>query len=151
MNRAFPLLLIAPALLAAAPEPIGQYGGWGAFRASAPRRCWAIARPERARKRDMGSLSITAWPDRRLFRQVQVRFREPAREAVAIISGQRFPLRADGWPATPKVGRRLVAAMRNGGMLRITWRSERGRRITDSYVLAGAPSAIDAADLACQR
>ncbi|PZU07010.1 hypothetical protein [Sphingomonas sp.] len=148
-------MMLAPCLIAASgPQSIGQFGRWGAFRAADGASCYAIAQPSRSGREDGAYLTISSWPARRLVRQIHVRFRGvPADGAVLSIGERRFPLAtnsADGWPASPADGRRIARLVREGGTLRITARIG-GRRISDTYALAGAPSAIDAADLACLR
>jgi hypothetical protein len=156
MKRLGPAILMAlgPCLAAAAPQPIGQYGRWGAFRTADGASCYAIARPERSGRRDKAYLTISAWPARRLFRQVHVRFRERGVEEAALsVGGRRFPLitaAMDGWPASPAEGQQIARLLREGGLARITARINR-RRTSDVYMLAGVASAIDAADLACLR
>ncbi|MDO6415918.1 hypothetical protein Q4F19_16120 [Sphingomonas sp. BIUV-7] len=149
------MMMLAPWLAAAAgaPQSLGQFGRWGAFRAGDPVRCYAIAQPARSGKADAAFLTISSWPARRLFRQVHVRLRGAAEPgAVLAIGERRFPLvtkEADGWPSAGD-GRRIALFLREGEAVRVTARI-RGRRITDVYPGAGAASAIDAADLACLR
>lgn len=149
-------MALGPLLVAAAapPETLGQFGQWGAFRSTDAARCYAIARPARSGRRDAAFLTVSSWPQRRLVRQIHVRLRGVAQgEAALAIGESRFRLMTvgtDAWPASPSDGKRIARAMREADAVRVTARI-RGRRITDTYVLAGAASAIDAADLACLR
>ena len=45
----------------------------------------------------------------------------------------------------------IIAAMRSAPSMRITAIGTNGRRFTDTYELAGAATAIDAATLGCRR
>jgi hypothetical protein len=148
-------MMLAPCLLgqSRAPEALGQFGQWGAFRGGDATHCYAIAQPARARRDEPAYITVSSWPARRLFRQIHVRFRGAAGDGATLTIGERrFPIAtagADGWPS-PTDGRQIVRLVREGGALRVTARID-GRRSSDTYALAGAASAIDAADLACLR
>jgi len=66
------------------------------------------------------------------------------REFVLVVSGEEA--RADA-----RASRRIVAAMRNGESATLVGTSDRGGRFRHHYLLAGAPSAIDAAAVASLR
>jgi hypothetical protein len=155
-RKTLAILMLAPGVLAAAagPQAIGQFGKWGAFRAADGAACYAIAQPARSGRDDRAYLTISSWPARRIIRQIHVRFRAPAADGATLeIADLRVPLKtegADAWPASGADGRRIARLLREGGALRVIARIE-GRRIVDTYALAGAASAIDAADLACLR
>jgi hypothetical protein len=150
------MTMLAPCVIAAAsaPQAIGQFGKWGAFRSPDGAACYAIAQPTRSGRDDRAYLTISSWPARGIVRQIHVHFRGKAAEGAMLeIADIRLPLKttdADGWPASAADGRRIVRLLRDAETLRVIARIE-GRRIVDTYAPAGAASAIDAADLACLR
>lgn len=154
MKRALPLLLIA-----AVPgrEAIGVYGGWGAFRDASPRRCFAIARPVAAGGRAAGFASVATWPGRGLTESLHLRLSRPRdRSAAATLSvgERRFVLAAgtfDAWAADGPSDRAIVQALRSGRSMSVEAVGAGGRPFADTYALAGAATAIDAATLACAR
>jgi hypothetical protein len=81
---------------------------------------------------------------------IQAHLGRPARAAALVIGGSRFDLAVEGEEARadPRISRRIVAAIRSGETLTIVGRSTRGGRFRHHYLLAGAPSAIDAAVVA---
>jgi hypothetical protein len=81
---------------------------------------------------------------------IQAHLGRPARAAALVIGGSRFDLAVEGGEARadPRISRRIVAAIRSGETLTIVGTSTRGGRFRHHYLLAGAPSAIDAAAVA---
>ena len=70
------------------------------------------------------------------------------------IGNQPFLLVARGqwaWSRGPAQESAMIAAARSATGMRIEARDRSGRRFTDRYLLAGAPTAIDAAAAACSR
>ena len=68
-----------------------------------------------------------------------------------MVGGRSFQLPtrgADAWSRGPAQERAILAAIRAAGDMRVRFRSGSGG-FTDSYLLAGAPTAIDAAAAAC--
>jgi len=133
------------------------FDGWGAFSDPRPRRCYAIAEPER-RGGDAGwrpFAAVSAWPARGVRAQLNIRLREakqPGAPVILTIDDTRFALvagGADAWAANAAVDGRIVAAMRQAGGMRVETRAKDGRRLVDRYALRGAATAIDAAALAC--
>lgn len=145
-------LLAAPA---AARETVGVYGGWGAFRDAVPARCFAIAKPITAGGRTGGFASVASWPGRGLRGVIHVRLSAAADPGAAVtlsIGERRFVLVGNGvdaWAADAATDRAVVAAMRSGRSMSAEAVGPRGRAFADSYALAGAATAIDAAALAC--
>ncbi len=149
----------ASLLLGAAPSgrvTLGIFSGWGAFRDASPRRCYAIATPERrggGRWRSFASVAI--WPQQRIRGQVHFRLREPRAPNTPIrlvFSDKSFPLVAapvDAWAPDPRADAAIVAAMRGSRSMRIAWVSRDGRNRSDGYLLKGVATAIDAAALGC--
>ncbi len=157
MKRALllPLLLIAsPAL---ARDSLGMFGTWGAFRDGAVPRCYAIAMAEPGR----GPHSFTPyadvgiWPRRGVRGQVHLRLSRrlaPDRPVTLSIGGQTFRLSAgggDAWAPSPREDAAITAAMRSASTMAVHARDASGKVFSDSYGLAGAATAMDAAMLGC--
>lgn len=157
MHRALAFLtalMVATAPAAAQPRALGTFGMWGAFRDGA--RCWAIARPtESTHRGGNGFASIGYFPQAGARGQLHLRLGAAKRDASAVllrIDGRSFTLigrGADAWAPDPRGDSELLAAMRSGVTMSVETRSERGGIVRDRYALRGAPSAIDAAALAC--
>ena len=78
----------------------------------------------------------------------------PGGTVILTVGGQPFLLVARGqwaWSRGPAQEAAIIAAMRAASGMRIEARDQSGRRFTDRYLLAGAPTAIDAAAAACSR
>jgi hypothetical protein len=146
----------AAAPAGAQPRGLGVFGLWGAFQDQA--RCYAIAKTANSSiPRSEGYASVAYWPRQGLRGQLHFRLSAEKREASAIllrIDGQTFQLigrGADAWAPDARADAQLVAAMRTGLNMTVETRSVRGGLIRDHYRLRGAPSAIDAAAVACAR
>lgn len=147
------LLLAAPA---AARETVGAWRGWAAFRD--PDRCYAIAAPVMAggQSRWRAFASVGTWPARHLRASLHVRLsRERDRSAPVTLSvgERRFRLVANGvdaWAADAPSDRAVVSALRVGRSMSVEAVGIGGRPFADTYALAGAATAIDAAALACR-
>ena len=163
--RSAGLLVLAMSLSAMLPAPalardaLGVFDGWGAFADPRPRRCYAIAEPER-RGRGKGwrpFAAISAWPARGVRAQLNVRLRAPKLPGAPVIltvGTTRFALvagGADAWAANAAIYRRIVAALRQADRMSVETRARDGSRLSDRYALRGAATAIDAATLACAR
>jgi hypothetical protein len=155
--RSLYLLLLAGAVPAAAQQPLGIFGLWGAFRT--PERCYAIAEPDpEARPGDgRAYASVGFWPRRGGRAQAYFRLRQLKRPGSAVllrIDDRVFQLRgggADAWAPDSAADSEIVAAMRTGIDMSVETRSAGGAPIRDSYKLRGAATAIDAAAIACAR
>lgn len=149
-------LLLGIALLAtpvAARQTIGVYKGWGAFRD--PDRCYAIAQPVLANGRPGGFATVATWPARRLRASFHLHLsaaRDRAAPVTLAIGERRFPLVGtdrDVWAPDGATDHALVMAMRSGRSMSASAVDPRRRPFADTYALAGAAAAIDAATLAC--
>lgn len=158
MKRIY-FLLALPCLVSAAPverQAVGQYHGWGAFRESAPSRCFAAAEPA-GRQGSGGAAFVSFWPARGNRAAPSIRLRADPRPGSAIllrVGGRRFQLTArgrDAFPSGPGADAALAQAMRGASAMTVTARTRRGARMRDDYSLTGFPSAVDAAALACAR
>ncbi|MBA4164013.1 MAG: hypothetical protein C0510_05210 [Erythrobacter sp.] len=161
MSRLIFAMLAAIALAAplAAKDSLGVFSGWAAFRDPAAARCYAIAKPEDSRNpRDQAPYATVAtWPGKQIRNQLHFR---PSRK---LAKGARISLRigprsfeltgggADAWATDAAMDAAVVAAMRSAERMTLRASDAKGRRFSDSYLLAGAATAIDAATLACAR
>jgi hypothetical protein len=141
-------LAFATTAAAAPSRLIVARDAWAAFDRGAA--CEALARPVAAPgKRDAMPYVAIAF-DRTGPRQGQLfaQLRRPVRAGSSVlltIGDQPFLLVAKGATAWSKDSVQEAAA---GGM-RLQARDSSGRRMADRYLLAGAPTAIDAAAAAC--
>lgn len=155
-RRAAALLLLVgavPSPFPTARETLGVYKGWGAFRDRTPPRCFAIARPVSAGRG--GFASVASWPGRGLQSSLHVhlsRARDRSAPVTLSVGERRFVLAAntaDAWAADGPSDRAIVSGLRGGRSMSVEAVGEGGRPFADSYALAGAATAIDAAALAC--
>ena len=149
------LALASAAAPAASSRLIVARGAWASF--DRGRACEAVAKPLLpARENDIQPYVVIAF-DRAGPRQGQLfaQLRRPARAGSSVIltiGDQPFLLAVRGASAWSKDARQeaaILAAMRVAGGMRIQARDTGGRRITDRFLLDGAPTAIDAAAAAC--
>ena len=154
--------LAAFALLAAplaARDSLGVFSTWGAFRDPQVPRCYAIAQaaPSTMQRDYQPFASVGTWPRRNIRGQVHFRLsRKLAAEPriQLVISGQRFAMTGgggDAWAPNRATDAAIVAAMRSAGSMAISATDSRGRRFSNSYDLAGAATALDAATMGCAR
>jgi hypothetical protein len=161
--RRLPALLLGTLLLCAAPavarESLGLYGSWGAFRDPLVPRCYAIAMAEpSAMQRDYQPYAaIGTWPRRGARSQVHLRLsRKLAANAPVTlrIGERRIVLTAgggDAWPRDNADNAAIVAAMRSAPSMTVSARDAKGRPFANTWALAGAASAMDAALIGCAR
>lgn len=155
----FIAVLSLAALLAAADAPrlLVARGTWAAF--DRGRQCEAVSRallPE-ALDKPAATLALTFDRAGRRSGELSVRFRRPLREGSSIIltiGAQPFELVGrDGaaWSRGPAQESAILAALRASGGARVSARNAGGGRMTERFLLAGAPTAIDAAAAACAQ
>ena len=142
------------ALLLAAKVAIGVWGRWGAFRDGS--RCYAIAAPVEAGASGRAPFaSVAARFGRERRAAVFIRpsaLRSPLAPVTLAIGERRFTLSADAgaaWSPDAATDRAIVAAMRGARSMSVSTVSTRGRPFADTYALAGAATAVDAATLGC--
>ncbi|WP_114227379.1 MULTISPECIES: hypothetical protein [Sphingomonas] len=119
--------------------------------------CAAVARSELlaspGHDQARATLSFDRPPGRRRG-QLHLRLSRPALSGSTVLvaaGGATFQLAtrgADAWSTGPAQEAALIAAIRAAGDLRARFRSSDGGH-TDRYLLAGAPTAIDAAAAGC--
>ena len=159
MRFALPLIALVLAAPLAAKDSLGVFGQWGAFRDTAPARCYAIAmaEPSSARRDTQPFASIANWPSRNVRGQVHVRMSRQLADTPRLslaVGGERFTLAgggSDGWAKDAAGDRAIVAAMRGASRMSVSGTDARGNRFTDRYSLDGAATAIDAATIGCAR
>lgn len=144
----------APAL---ARENLGMFEGWGAFRDAEYPRCFAIAKaiPSALRRDYDPYADIATWPRRAVRGQVHFRLSRPVapgRKIVLAIGSQRFELAGgggDAWAADKRMDAAIVAAMRSATEMTVSARGADGRGFSNTWPLAGAATAMDAASIGC--
>jgi len=148
----FPLLLLLAATpAAAAPQTLGAFGSWGAFREGG--RCYAIAQPAQAPQGAQPFASVGVWPGR--GSQLNIRLSREKREGSAVllrVDGRTFQLLGggrDAWAPDPRADAEIQAAMRTGVDMVVETRAAGGLLLRDQYALRGAATAMDAAAIAC--
>ncbi len=154
------LLALAIALIAApamARDSLGMFGTWGAFRDPAVPRCYAIAMAEpSARERTYQPYAaIGTWPSRGVRGQLHLRLSRAVAAGspvVLALGGQRYTLSAgggDAWTQDKRMDAAVIAAMRSAGSMSVSARDAAGRAFANTYPLAGAATAMDAAAVGC--
>lgn len=159
LARLSSLILITLAAPLAAKDSLGVFSDWGAFRDPSVPRCYAIAMPSqsRANREFEPFATVASWPRRNLRGQVHFRLSRQiaSRSSVTLILGRKsFRMTgggADAWAQDRTMDAAIVAAMRSTPRMTIRSTDRSGRRFSDSYSLAGAASALDAATLGCSR
>ncbi|WP_091148339.1 hypothetical protein [Novosphingobium sp. CF614] len=159
-------LAILPALLAVAPvqpaqarESLGLFGIWGAFRDPVVPRCYAIAMAEPGTQwRDYQPfVAVGTWPRRGARNQVHFRLSRQMAQGARITLGigdGRFELiggGGDAWPRDERDNAAIIAAMRAAPRMTVSGQGARGGRFSNTWPLAGAASAMDAALIGCAR
>lgn len=154
------LCVAGPAIpVAVARDSIGLYSQWGAFRDPAAPRCYAIAKaaPSRLDRDYQPYATVGTWPRKALRNQVHFRASRkisPAAPIILTLGAQRFELTGgggDAWPVDRRMNAAIVAGMRSARTMTLSTRDTRGRRFSNTWNLAGAASAMDAAALGCAR
>jgi hypothetical protein len=145
--RRFALIILSFAAPLQARETVGTFATWAAF-CDEPKKCFAISEPSEQSKHPFMTVAILG-PTLR----VTAHLGRAARTATLQIGGGDFPLAVTGQDAVAdsRTSRRIVAAMRNGEAATLVGTADRGGRFRHHYLLAGAPSAIDAAAVASLR
>ncbi len=150
--------LVGLASTAQARDALGVFDGWGAFRDSQPRRCFAIAEPVQSSGGKWRPFaSIAHWPANGVRSQLHIRMSREMRKGAAItltIDNRRWTMTgsaADVWAPTSRHDAFIVAKMRSGRSMSIEAVASSGGGFADVYRLKGAATAIDAAALGCAR
>jgi len=147
-------LMAAPAL---ARESLGMFETWGAFRDANEPRCYAIAKaiPSTMQRDYQPYADVAIWPRRGVRGQIHFRLSRrllPGVKIVLTIGDQRFELTGgggDAWATDRRMDAGIVAAMRSAQSMTISARDASNRGFSNTYPLAGAATAMDAAAIGC--
>ena len=154
-------LVIAAALTALATpalarDALGMFGDWGAFRDPAVPRCYAIAKaaPSTLQRDYQPYADVAFWPKQAVRGQVHFRLSRklaPNAKITLSIGGQRIALTGggDAWAPDKRADAAIVAAMRSAREMTVSARDARGRGFSNTWQLAGAATAMDAAAVGC--
>lgn len=150
------LLASAPSL---ARDSLGMFESWGAFRDPGVPRCYAIAMaaPSAQRREFQPYASVGTWPRRGVRNQLHLHLSrriQPGSRITLAIGGQRFALAgggADAWPPDRRTDAAVIAALRSARTMTVSARDSSGRSFSNSWPLAGAATAMDAAAIGCAR
>ena len=143
----------------AAKDHLGIYNDWAAFKDPSVPRCYAIAKaaPSSLRRDFQPFATIGTWPDRSIRGQVHLRLSRllSSSKAITLEVGERtFTLTGgggDAWAADKAMDAQIVAAMRSAKQMVVKATDNNGRRFSNTYDLAGAATAMDAATLGCSN
>lgn len=153
------LLTAVIAGTAPARDSLGMYSAWGAFRDPDVPRCYAIAMamPSTLHRDYQPYAAIGTWPARSLRNQVHFRLSRKMANETRItlrIGGDQHSLAGgggDAWPADARTNAAIIAAMRSASSMTVSATDASGRRFSNTWQLAGAASAMDAAAIGCAR
>lgn len=156
-NWAGPALLLAGLVAApAAAQRLLHAGPFWAALERQPGLCEAVARSELVAPpgRPQARAAFTFSRDGRRRGELHLilsRQARPGSDALLTVGTVSFLLvtrGASAWSRGPAQEQAIIAAIRRSGEMRVRAQGLAGR-ISDRYLLAGAPTAIDAAALAC--
>lgn len=161
MIKRFAFVALAAILIAplSAKDHLGIYNDWAAFKDPKVPRCYAIAMaaPSSMRRDLEPFATIGTWPDQSIRGQVHFRLSRllSAGKAIKLEIGERtFTLTGgggDAWASDKAMDAQIVAAMRSTKKMVIKATDNRGSRFSNTYDLAGAATAMDAATLGCAK
>ncbi|HET9356041.1 MAG TPA: hypothetical protein VFO42_07750 [Sphingomicrobium sp.] len=151
------IALAALLTLVERPRTLAARGTWAALDRGS--QCEALSRALLPQALDRPAALITVTFDRagRRSGELSIRFRRPLRPGSSVIltvGDMPFELAAAGqsaWSRGPVQEAAILEAIRASGGARATARDGGGRRMTERFLLDGAPTAIDAAAAACAR
>lgn len=152
---AIPCLFFATAAVAAPSHLLVAGGAWAGFDRGLS--CEAVAKPLLpAKDHELAPFAAIAFdrsgPRHGQFSAQLRRAVRPGSSVILTIGNKPFLLVATGasaWSKDSGQEAAIIAAIRQGGGMRIEARDAGGRRQSDRYLLDGAPTAIDAAAAAC--
>ena len=149
------ILLITSTTAFARGNVLYAGGGWAAI--DRGNVCEALSRAERiAVKGKLQGIAGFAFAASRRpwgeFHAQLSRATRPGSSAILHVGSQPFLLVVRGdqaWSRGPAQERAIIDAVRGGGRMRVEARDAGGARFVDSYILDGAPTAVDAAAARC--
>jgi invasion protein IalB len=136
---------------------LGQFGEWGAYRASpgGKKICFALSKPTSAtsepagRNRDASYAFVSTRPAEKVKNEVSVIVgypQKPGHDATAVIGSATYVMytQNDGaWVKNAAEEAQMVETMRKGSDLVVKTESARGTKTTDTYSLKGIAQALD--------
>ncbi|HET7381752.1 MAG TPA: invasion associated locus B family protein [Pseudolabrys sp.] len=136
---------------------LGQFGEWGAYRAtpSGKKICFALSKPTSAtseppgRPRDASYAFVSTRPTEKVRNEVSVIVgypQKPGHDATAAIGSATYSMytQNDGaWVKNAAEEAQMVETMRKGSDLVVKSESSRGTKTTDTYSLKGIAQALD--------
>jgi hypothetical protein len=148
----------------AQPTLLGQFGGWGAYRAAAGGRklCFALAKPTASktkpagRTRDPAYMFVATRPNEKVRDEVSVHIGYPFKggsDANLEVGGTRFALYTQGdgaWIKNAADEARMVEAMRRAGDVTMRGTSAKGAETTDVFSMKGLAQALDRVAQECR-
>jgi len=153
--RSITALFASALAVAPAGSVVFAGGGWAAVDRGGV--CQALSRSVllAPKGHTQATAGFAFTPDRKRWGEFHAHLSRAPRAGSSVmldIGGQPFLLvaRGDwGWSRGPAQEQAIIAAARNASAMRVEARDGAGRRFVDTYALAGAPTAIDAAAAAC--
>jgi hypothetical protein len=148
-------LMSNPAPAAERRQIIHAGGGWAAidFGAACEARARSVLLAPKGKVQATAGFAFT--PDRRRWGEFSARLSRvprPGSSVLLTIGSRPFLLVARGdlaWSRARAQEQAMIAAARAAESMRVEARDAGGRRFRDTYPLAGAPTAIDAAAARC--
>jgi invasion protein IalB len=136
---------------------LGQFGEWGAYRATpgGKKICFALSKPTSAtsepagRSRDPSYAFVSTRPTEKVRNEVSVIVgypQRPGHDATAAIGSATYSMytQNDGaWVKNAAEEAQMVETMRKGSDLVVKSESSRGTKTTDTYSLKGIAQALD--------
>ncbi len=136
---------------------LGQFGDWGAYRATpgGKKICFALAKPTSAtsepagRNRDPSYAFVSTRPAEKVRNEVSVIVgypQKPGHDATATIGSSTYSMytQKDGaWVKNAAEEAQMVETMRKGADLVVKSESARGTKTTDTFSLKGIAQALD--------
>ena len=164
------IAVAAPALAQGKKNPaeqavlLGQFGDWGAYKASpgGKKVCFALSKPTSAatepanKKRDASYAFVSTRPSEKVKNEISVIVGYPQKaghDASAAIGSANYVLytQNDGaWVKNAAEEPKMVDAMRKGHDLIIKSESSSGTKTTDTYSLKGISEALDKVSEECK-
>ncbi|MEO6717866.1 MAG: hypothetical protein ABIM50_11555 [Novosphingobium sp.] len=154
-------MLAVTAAPAFARDSLAMFETWGAFRdsqsQSAEPRCYAVAKamPSTMQRDYQPYADVAIWPRRGLRNQIHFRLSRrlaPGGKIVLNIGDQRFELTGgggDAWAVDRRMDAGIVAAIRSAQTMTVSARDASNRGFSNTWPLAGAATAMDAASIGC--
>lgn len=143
---------------------LGQFGEWGAYRATpgGKKVCFALAKPTSAtsepsgRNRDPSYAFVSTRPAEKVRNEVSVIVgypQKPGHDATAAIGSNTYSMytQNDGaWVKNAAEEAKLLDTMRKGADVVIKATTSRGTQTTDTFSLKGIGQAVDRASQECK-